>query len=60
MVSEMKINIDNYKTILDGLKDYPLWKSKFENDTFLLIAFANIKSRFPEIFECIDQQKAFK
>ncbi len=60
MAKEIKILIDNYKTILEGLKEYPLWKVKFENDVSKIIAFANIKSRLPQIYEYIDQQKIFK
>jgi len=29
---EINIIIENYIKISDGLKDYPLWKSKFEDD----------------------------
>ena len=60
MTSEIKIIIENYKTILEGLQDYPLWKDKFENDVSKIIAIANIKSRLPQIYEYIDQQKIFK
>ena len=52
--------MSNYNLILEGLKEYPLWREKFENDVSKIIAFANIKSKFPEIYSCIDQQKAFK
>lgn len=60
MTSEIHFLIENYKTILDALKDYPLWKVKFENDVSKIIAYANIKSRLPQIYEYIDQQKIFK
>lgn len=60
MTTEIKIIIENYKTILEGLKDYPLWREKFENDVSKIIAYANIKSRLPQIYEYIDQQKIFK
>lgn len=56
----MNIIIENYRIILDGLKDYPLWKSKFEDDVNKIIAFSNIKSRLPQIYEIIDKQKFFK
>jgi len=60
MSSEIKIIIENYKTISEGLKEYPLWKAKFENDVSKIIAYSNIKSRLPQIYEYIDQQKIFK
>jgi len=60
MTSEIKIIIENYKTIVEGFEDYPLWKDKFVNDVSKIIAFANIKSRLPQIYEYIDQQKIFK
>jgi len=60
MTHEIKILIDNYHTILENLRDYPLWKEKFENDVSKIIAIANIKSRLPQIYEYIDQQKIFK
>jgi len=56
----MDVIIHNYKMILDGLKDYPNWKQKFEEDVSKIIAFSNIKSRLPQIYEFIDQQKIFK
>jgi len=60
MASEIHLLIKNYKIILDELKDFPLWKNKFENDVSKIIAYANIKSRLPQIYEYIDQQKIFK
>ncbi len=56
----MDIIIHNYKMILDSLKEYPCWKEKFENDVSRVIAYSNIKSRLPQIYEFIDQQKIFK
>lgn len=60
MTEEIKIIIENYKIIVEGLKEYPLWKTKFVNDVSKIIAIANIKSRLPQIYEYIDQQKVFK
>lgn len=60
MEAELRILIDNYKVILEGLKDSPLWKEKFENDVSKVVAYANIKSRLPQVYEYINQQKVFK
>jgi hypothetical protein len=60
MESEIKIIIENYKIILDALKDYPLWREKFVIDVSKIIAFSNIKTHLPQIYEEIDQQKIFK
>ncbi len=60
MTSEIKIIIENYKIVLEGLQDFPLWRAKFENEVSKIIAIANIKSRLPQIYEFIDQQKIFK
>ena len=60
MGKEIKIIIENYHVLLEYLNDFPLWKDKFENDVSKIIAYSNIKSRLPQIYEYIDQQKIFK
>lgn len=60
MESEIKIIIENYKTLLNALNDYPLWRLKFVTDVSKIIAFSNIKTHLPQIYEEIDQQKIFK
>ena len=57
---ELILHIHNYKTIKEALKDYPLWKEKFEDDINKQFAMINIKYPHNEIFEIIDQQKSFK
>lgn len=60
MESEMLIIIENYKSILNALKDHPQWRAKFVTDVSKIIAFANIKSHLPQIYAEIDQQRIFK
>lgn len=60
MEQEILVIIDNYKTILEALKDYPDWRQKFVTDVSKIVAFANIKSRLPQIYDQIDQQRIFK
>jgi hypothetical protein len=52
--------VQNYKKIRDELKDYPLWREKFEVDINKQLAFANLRFHNDEVFEIVDQQKAFK
>ena len=60
MEKELYVLIDNYKIILDALKDYPQWRQKFVTDVSKIIAFSNIKSHLPQIYKEIDQQRIFK
>jgi hypothetical protein len=57
---DLKVLLTNYKTILNELNDYPLWKQKFELDVSKLFAFSNIVFDVPEIYELVDRQKIFK
>jgi hypothetical protein len=52
--------VENYKTIRKSLEGYPLWKAKFEEEINRQLAYANIRLHNEEIFEVVDQQKAFK
>ncbi len=58
--NDLKILLQNYKNILQDLKEYPLWMEKFENDVGKLFAFTNTIFDTPEIYELVDQQKIFK
>ncbi len=58
--SDLKVLLQDYKYILDNLKDYPLWQEKFENDVSKLFAFSNIVFDVPEIYQLVDRQKIFK
>jgi hypothetical protein len=58
--NDLKILLQNYKSILEDLKEYPLWKEKFEIEVGKLFAFTNTIFDSPEIYELIDQQKVFK
>ncbi len=60
MHKELHVLLDNYKRILEDLKEYPLWKDKFENDIVKLFAFTNTVFDTPEIYALVDQQKIFK
>jgi hypothetical protein len=57
---ELLVLLDNYKKILDDLKEYPLWREKFENDVIKLFAFTNTVFDTPEIYQLVDQQQIFK
>jgi hypothetical protein len=52
--------LENYKLIRKNLQDFPLWLEKFEEDVNKQLAYANIRFENEEIFEVVDQQKAFK
>jgi hypothetical protein len=58
--SDIKILLQNYKNVLEDLKEYPLWREKFENDIGKLFAFTNTVIDIPEIYQLVDQQKIFK
>jgi hypothetical protein len=58
--ADLKIMIKNYQTIIDALKEYPLWLEKFTNDINKQLANLNIRFDMPEIYEILDQQKLFK
>ena len=60
MEKELYIIIDNYKIILDSLKDYPMWREKFVKDVSKIIAFSNIKAHMPHVYKEVDQQRIFK
>jgi hypothetical protein len=46
--------------IRNTLEEYPLWKEKFVEDVNKQLAYSHLKFHNDEIFEIIDQQKAFK
>ena len=58
--SDLKILLENYKNILEDLKEFPMWREKFEIDIGNLFAFTNTVFDTPEIYGMIDQQKIFK
>jgi hypothetical protein len=57
---DFKILLANYHSILNDLKDYPLWLEKFQLDISKLFAVSNIVIDLPEIYELVDRQKIFK
>lgn len=57
---ELYVLLENYKTITTALEEYPLWKTKFEEDVNKQLAMINIRFQNEKIFEVIDQQKSFK
>lgn len=57
---DLLILLDNYKVICEALKDYPLWKEKFESESSKLFAYNNTIFDTPDIYELINQQKIFK
>lgn len=59
-LEELDILLDNYCYITDALADYPEWKEKFVTDINKQISYANIQQNYPEIYDVIDQHRAFK
>lgn len=57
---DLEVLLNNYKTIINHLKDYPEWQKKFELDTGKQFAYINIQKKFPEIFESFKQEIFFK
>lgn len=60
LVEELHTHINNYKIIVKDLEEYPLWQTKFINDTSKQFAFANIQKFYPQVYELVQQQKLFK
>ncbi len=57
---ELRILLANYGKILEDLKEFPMWREKFEHDVMKVFAFTNTVFDTPEIYGLIDQQKIFK
>jgi hypothetical protein len=53
MHDDLRILIDNYKTIHTSLGNYPEWKYKFESDVSKVLEMTNIYDQSPEIFEIL-------